>query len=336
MTFDPLSSVTVPPSHSTAESLALVACPSITQCTALDSEGHELTFNPSTPRSPTLVALNTPPFPWGIACPSRTQCTSLDAGGAITFNPTSRTLDTITIADGSAQAVAHDLACPSVAQCTEVTSNGEAVTFNPSSQHASVPIVIDTIPQTRNPEGKSDVPPKPRTPLIWVACPTRTECTALDEDSNAFAFNPISPRSPIIVTLRPPGLRPGEYVDIACPSPSQCTVIDEFSGYTFDPAAPGSLTPFNWSPHEVGWMTSIACPSTTQCTAATSTGHASGPGGGAAVTFNPNPLPPTVQSWTRAQCKRTFSRWVSKHRRAGRRRRQTEANALRHGHNCPL
>jgi len=73
-----------------AHNLLSVACPSETQCTAVDDGGREMTFNPASPGSPAPDAIDGAYPTLSVACPSVAQCTAVDGGGGeVTFNPTS-------------------------------------------------------------------------------------------------------------------------------------------------------------------------------------------------------------------------------------------------------
>ncbi len=72
-------------------SLSGIACPSRTQCTAIESGSSEVTFDPTTG---VVNAAGAPPIDTtnnaltGIACVSTTECTAVDDGGnEITFDP---------------------------------------------------------------------------------------------------------------------------------------------------------------------------------------------------------------------------------------------------------
>jgi hypothetical protein len=100
-----------------SQELSLVACPSTSQCTAISTEG-EVTFNPTSPGTPTQVAFGEISYPAGVACPSTSQCTALLGGGEeVTFNPTSLATPTPVTISGSA---VNGIACPSTSQCTFV------------------------------------------------------------------------------------------------------------------------------------------------------------------------------------------------------------------------
>jgi len=69
------------------ESWHSVACPSVSQCTAIGGD-LELTFNPRSPGSSTTALIDDVAM-LGVACPSISQCTAVDSGGReVTFNPT--------------------------------------------------------------------------------------------------------------------------------------------------------------------------------------------------------------------------------------------------------
>jgi hypothetical protein len=67
--------------HNGHQSLDGVACPSATQCIAIDDTGQQVTFDPASPGapSPTPTAIDTNVA--GVACPTATQCTTVDQSG---------------------------------------------------------------------------------------------------------------------------------------------------------------------------------------------------------------------------------------------------------------
>src|ERR1700684_613693 len=75
-----------------------VACPSATQCTAVDGSGQELTYNPSSPGTPTPVVIDAGQQLQAISCSSATRCAALDYGGrVVTFNPQSPSTTTVVV-----------------------------------------------------------------------------------------------------------------------------------------------------------------------------------------------------------------------------------------------
>jgi len=59
-----------------ARAYSLVACLSALQCTAVDRVGHEVTFNPTVPGTPTPTTIDGSEYMLAVACPSVSQCTS--------------------------------------------------------------------------------------------------------------------------------------------------------------------------------------------------------------------------------------------------------------------
>lgn len=53
-----------------------VACPSTSQCTAVDGEGQEVTFNPVAPGTPTPGAIDGGWSVYAVTCVSTSQCTA--------------------------------------------------------------------------------------------------------------------------------------------------------------------------------------------------------------------------------------------------------------------
>ena len=77
-----------PTTIDTTRQLAAVACPSSTQCTAIDNNGQQVTFDPTSPGTPTPTAIDTGHSLAAVACPSSTQCTAVDVTGQqVTFDP---------------------------------------------------------------------------------------------------------------------------------------------------------------------------------------------------------------------------------------------------------
>jgi hypothetical protein len=256
-------------------SSARVVCPSAMQCTAVDSAGKEVTFNPSAPASaapttvdgsPGLLAPNCPlqtvpqcstPFelegPVPLACPSTSQCTVVDGKGReVTFDPTT---------PGNPAPIKLGIysllgvACASVSQCTAVDTGGREVTFNPAAPGNPVAIGV------------------PAGGLGAVACPAASQCTALDTGSREVTFNPAAPGTATSATFAgAQGL-----TSVACPSVSQCTAVGSSYVVTFNPAAPGASTAVMINGG--GDLQEVACPSVLQCAAIDRNGRV--------VTFDP-------------------------------------------------
>lgn len=307
-----------------AYSLSAVACPSVWQCTAVDNGGREVTFNPTTPDTPSPTTIDGSQSLPAVACPSTSQCTAVDNGGReVTFNPTAPGTPQSATIDGAGLA----LACPSVSQCIAIDGAGQEVTFNPTAPGTPSPTTIDgsghvralacaavsqctAIDSTEWADRELTFDPNaPGTPtphwvdevhpfcgehcttygyVTGVACPSGSQCTAVDDAGREVTFDPNAPGKPTPTSVTVYPLIFGGLEGVACPSVTQCTAVEQDGReVTFDPAAPGSPTPV---PIEDGVrLHAVACPSSKQCTAVDESGGE--------VTFDPN----APGSATRAQ-----------------------------------
>jgi PASTA domain len=246
-----------------------LACPSTSQCTAVDGVGDEVTFDPGSRSAGTRVTIDSDGL-LAVACSSRTECTAVDAAGRqVTFDPaapgspTPTTIDTQPDAGGFVA-----IACPATDQCTAVNQySGSEVTFDPTSPTSPTPTEID-----------------PGAGLLSVACPATTQCTAVDSSGNEITFDPAAPAS-----LRPAMIDHLRLGAVACPSVSQCTAGNGYGDeVTFDLAAPGTPQPKTLAPGLP--IVAVACPSASRCTAV-----GDGAGGTQVVTFDPvSPGAPAV------------------------------------------
>jgi hypothetical protein len=346
-----------------------IACPSSTQCTAVEREGKEATFNPISPSTPTVAKIDAAASELaGIACPSSTQCTAVGDGSEATFNPTAAGNPTPVPVNAGIRL--WGVACPSRTQCTAVGDNGYELTFNPTAPGRPPQITIDGLrellgiacpsrtqctavtveaeevtfnplvpgtpaPATVDPNTREGDPR--RVSLQSVACPSGTQCTAVDERGREVTFNPSSPHSP---TSTPFDHGPDEHNGVACTSGTQCTaIVGGAYEVTFDPTSPATPAPLLLEPtpnpmpfppdRAPGRLVSVACPSSSQCTAVTNTGQE--------VTFNPNPASTRSKAghlWTQAKCNRAYKTWARKRHHATRPQRNAEVNVLHRQHGC--
>jgi hypothetical protein len=242
------------------------ACPSASQCTAVDESGGEVTFNPASPGSPTRVTIDPGGGGlFGLACPSASQCVAVDfSGREVTFNPTTpATAMPVFISPG---ALLTAVACPSATQCTALDGRLE-FTFDPTS-----PGVV------RNP-----VAVDPSGILAGIVCPSVSQCTGVDQHGSETTFNPASPGTPTPVPIDL-----GVLDGVACPSVTQCTAVDQAGGgVTFNPASPGTFTRVAIDPG--GVPNGIACSAASLCVAVDHSGQAveGDPTGSAAWTVQP-------------------------------------------------
>ncbi len=222
-----------------------VACPSPSQCTAVDGDGQQVTFNPSSPGNPTPTVIDAGNQMLAVACPSSSQCTAGGASGhAVTFNPSSPGNPTVTTVDSIPGAALLSVACPTTSQCTAIDNALHEVTFNPTAPGGASSVEIGTIGGLQS-----------------VACPSSSQCTAVDTAGQQFTFNPNSPG-----TVNPTSINGTAELDaVACPTTTRCTAISGNGEVTFDPTS-GSVVGGGLL-ESPGSLVSLACPTVTQCTA---------------------------------------------------------------------
>jgi hypothetical protein len=124
----------------TGYQLVGVACPSVSQCTAVGDTSagstQEVTFNPAAPSAPAPVTITGMVNVAGIVCPTVSQCTIAGSHDEVTFNPTAPT-PLAAVAILPLGTTAEEFACASATQCTEITTAGAELTFNPIGKSPS-------------------------------------------------------------------------------------------------------------------------------------------------------------------------------------------------------
>jgi hypothetical protein len=124
----------------TGYQLDAIACPSVSQCTAVGDTStgstQEVTFNPASPSAPAPITVAGMLSAVGVACPSLSQCTIVGGDDEATFDPAAPAALTA-VAVLPQGTIANVFACASSTECTEVTSVGEELTFNPIGSSVS-------------------------------------------------------------------------------------------------------------------------------------------------------------------------------------------------------
>jgi hypothetical protein len=232
--------------------LTAIACPSASECVAVDSTGEEVTFDPSAPGTPTPATIDAGTGLVMLACPSTSQCTAIDGNGQqVTFDPTTPGTPAPTTIDG--QAGIEGLACPSAGQCTAVDHVGFEVTFNPIAPANPGRTAVDPISYT----------------LTAVACPSTSQCTTVDNFGTEMTFNPLDPGLTPRITIE----ANTSFTGLACPSTTLCLVIEQVgSVVTFNPHTPNIRT---FATIDSGnSLRALTCPSASECLAVDSVGRA--------------------------------------------------------------
>lgn len=238
-----------------------LSCPASTQCTAVDSTGREVTFNPAAPGLPSAAVVDGGYSLTGVACPSVADCVAVDSSGrAVSFQPHSPNGATPVAIFPHAL---YGVACPSASECVAVgyptpgssPTPSSALVFDPGAPGSAVTIQI---------LGSLDYNHARTSPdLDSISCSSTTQCTAVGYGEEA-TFDPTSH-----ATVTADGLTNGGYpfVSVACATASDCVTIENLGGVEeerFDPAAPANPTVFSIDPGR--GPTAIACPSADSCT----------------------------------------------------------------------
>ena len=251
----------IPLNTSGGTALNSVACPTASQCTAVDPLGREITFDPSTGVS--LTRAHVAPSASVVACPSASLCVAIGGGAETTFNPTSPGSAAVTTLISSGEL--DWLSCPSTQQCTalysdqSVSATGE-VTFNPAAPGRPITAKFPGYPGL----------------LEGVACPTMSMCVAITISGGELTFNPTAPGVPTPVAIDSGAI----LLALACVSVNQCTAVgDGGIEVTFDPVTPGPRAAAGVDSDYADTLLAVACASQTQCSAIDEAGFE--------VTFDP-------------------------------------------------
>ncbi|MGH2876439.1 MAG: hypothetical protein ACRDLV_09325, partial [Solirubrobacteraceae bacterium] len=111
--------------------LNAIACPSTSECVAVDSSGQEVTFDPAAPAHATVATVDSGRALSALSCPSASQCIAVDgSGNSVTFHPTPPVDPQTT--DIDAATTLRGVACASTTSgCTAVDNSGNALSLTP-------------------------------------------------------------------------------------------------------------------------------------------------------------------------------------------------------------
>ena len=176
-----------------ASSATALACPSTGLCVAVSGDTQEVSFDPTSPGTPTPVSL-------------------------MKYAGDQRM--------GSYELV--DVACSSATQCTTLTDYATEITFDPAQPTAAVSGPVDpVIKQAAASDSPDLVYP------AGLACQSASQCVMLDTQGNAVSFNPTAPGSTTAVPVFGSATATGEACETAtcgigaasalgCPTASEC------------------------------------------------------------------------------------------------------------------
>jgi hypothetical protein len=216
LTFDPAAPGRPTPTTIATSQLYAVACPSITQCTAVDNAGEEVTFDPRSRGRSAPSVIDHGHLLFSVACPKTHQCTVVDnSGRELTFDPKAPHVARPKAVDGRRSL--DVVACPSAVQCTAVEEfgSGGEVTFDPAVPSHRMRVIAD--------RGQY---------VFGLACPTVSDCVTLswkwNESSRSYSTDAVegNPRQSRRWTVEPmPGASP--LITVACSSVTQCVAADD-------------------------------------------------------------------------------------------------------------
>lgn len=242
-----------------------IACPSLTQCTAI-SQTREWTFHPSDPAAATTASVETGTgLATALACPSVTQCTAVDGSGReTTFDPRTATAGTPVAVSSDPHANLVAVVCPTTALCTGADRDGNLESFDPRTG-----ALISRAPA----RGAQD-----------LACVSATACFADSDTGYVLSFTPGAAQ-----VTEQDGIDSGSSLSaVACPTANRCTAVEHAHELTFDPYAIDTTLALHRLPGQrTEPITGLACPLQAQCSAVR---------GDQQVAFNPRHFghPPTL------------------------------------------
>lgn len=234
-----------------------ISCPTTTQCTSVDAEGQETTFNPSTPAAAAAGAASSSidaqvPLT-AISCASATACVAVGSDrDAIAFDPQQPLSASRAQLEGSY--TLESVACTSATQCTAVDSHGDALTFDPTAL-ATAPVVTQMGANLG---------------FASVSCPSATQCTAVASNTGTeVTFNPQAPANGS--TTETEAVNGGSgLISVACPSTGECVAADGNGDVlSFVPTTGASLASSTFVANSIS---AISCGSTSVCAAGLATG----------------------------------------------------------------
>jgi hypothetical protein len=230
-------------------------CPTASQCTAVDGDGYEITFNPMAPGAATGVDINGGTGLGGIACSSKTECIAVGGNSSeVAFDPQDPGHPQPATTTGDVDL--GGVSCPSAHQCTAVgsddtTARAAEVTFDPAAPTGA------TTGEFWDGGGGDVVCVSTRICITDTYLPP-----AMGEPggSVAWIFDPNDPGE--ISDLSPAYVESGP---TACPTASLCVVLASGTAdeETFDPATAIAGTQAEIAP----WSDAkdVACPLAAEC-----------------------------------------------------------------------
>jgi hypothetical protein len=185
-----------------------LTCLSVSRCVRKQYVGDVIgwqSFDPRSPGTPATHPLGIENYGVPLECPSTSQCTAYDNyRGLVTFDPGASTAP----APFTTSVALSALSCPSTELCVATGSSSSVFVFDPSAPAEGV--------LTR---------PTPPGSFRELDCPTTTQCVAISREDRK-TFDPRSPASTNIETLRTGSDMYGRLSELACPVARQCVALE--------------------------------------------------------------------------------------------------------------
>jgi hypothetical protein len=162
--------------------LNAVACVSVSQCTAVDENGNEVTFNATAPTATVATSVDRGNDLLAVACPSASQCTAVDtAGREVTFDP-SRAAGAVALRISRSNQL-DSVDCPSASECVTVDDVGYGFAGSGPPASSSPPTISGTAQQGQTLSEQHG---------SWSGHPTSYGYQWLDCDSSGNGCSPIA------------------------------------------------------------------------------------------------------------------------------------------------
>ena len=259
---------------STPTHYAAVACALVSQCTAVDETGDEVTFDPGSGAVLSVATVDPgAQAVYALTCPSAKQCTA-GRSGRQRDHLRPQIARRAVHRDGSREGnhALLGIACPSIYQCTAVDQDRHEITFDPGKSGAAHRVSLGT---------------RLGTGTTGLACPTVTRCVVVDAAGEVVGFNPRNPGKP-----RPVQLLNDSAVGVVCPSASECVIASSGGERVTFSLSPTSARPMlkrgaiSAARVDTAQPMALACPDSTYCVLVDSIGRAVefDPGGSGATT----------------------------------------------------
>jgi hypothetical protein len=271
-------SAATPAGQDADQSLNSVSCPAQTQCTAVDTSGTEVTYNPVTGQKVSSDQISYPVGSESVSCPSATECVSAGITGTETvFNPEDPSdqypvnFTREFVSDGlSSQDGFEAVSCPTSTQCSLLISPNYAQDPGSDQYMLTVPVSPPADPPATVPQGSLFVVNGTPTASLGLSCPSTGSCTLIGNGGSERTVDLTNGSFTTTYPLQSSGQFPDS---VTCTSTTSCVAVDTNGlAASFDPQ--GSASSIVSQTIDGGRrLLSVACATTTICDAVDTAGR---------------------------------------------------------------